>query len=205
MLVTQEQFDSLLAWLGSDRESAGRKYEVIRSGLVRIFVSKGFNDAEDLADETINRVTARLPQISGSYIGEPAYYFHGVAKNIIRERVRRKEISGSVKEARFEPVVEIQEDKKEDLDCLDHCLERLPAQKKDLILDYYLHEGHQKIRHHKNMAEQLRITEGAFRSRAHQIRLKLQNCMQQCALRKNGRQCPISHSEISLGHSTPKH
>ena len=48
MLVTQEQFDSLLAWLGSDRESAGRKYEVIRSGLVRIFVSKGFNDAEDL-------------------------------------------------------------------------------------------------------------------------------------------------------------
>ena len=198
MLVTQEQFDSLLAWLGSDRESAGRKYEVIRSGLVRIFVSKGFNDAEDLADETINRVMVRLPQIRGSYIGEPAYYFRGVAKNIIRESVRRKEISGSLKEARIDPVIEIQEDTKEDLNCLDHCLERLPGQKKDLILDYYLYEGHQKVRHHKNMADHLRITEGAFRSRAYQIRLKLQNCMQQCALRKKGK-CPFKNSGISLG------
>lgn len=181
MTITQEQFDSLLTWLGKDRDSAARRYQIIHAGLVRIFASKGFNDAEDLADETINRVMVRLPQIRGSYIGEPAYYFHGVAKNIIRESVRRKEISGSLKEARFDPVVGIQEDTKEDLNCLDHCLDRLSTQKKDLILDYYLYEGHQKIRHHKNMADQLRITEGAFRSRAHQIRLKLQNFMHQCA------------------------
>lgn len=191
MTMTQEQFDSLLTWLGKDRDSAGRRYQLIHAGLVRIFVSKGFNNAEDLADETINRVMVRLPQIRGSYVGEPAYYFHGVAKNIIRESVRRKEISGTLKEVRIDPVVEI---KSEEHDCLGHCLDRLPDTKRNLILDYYLYEGHQKIEHHKSMADQLRITEGAFRSRAHQIRLKLQNCMQQCALRKKGRQCPLRHS-----------
>lgn len=191
MTMTQEQFDSLLTWLGKDRDSAGRRYQLIHAGLVRIFVSKGFNNAEDLADETINRVMVRLPQIRGSYVGEPAYYFHGVAKNIIRESVRRKEISGTLKEVRIDPVVEI---KSEEHDCLGHCLDRLPDTKRNLILDYYLYEGHQKIEHHKSMADQLRITEGAFRSRAHQIRLKLQNCMQQCAFRKKGRQCPLRHS-----------
>ena len=186
MTITQEQFDSLLTWLSNDRDFAGRKYETIRSGLVRIFVSKGFSDAEDLADETINRVMVRLPDIRGNYRGEPACYFHGVARNIIRESVRRKEVAAGVVEGRVEP----EHEPNEEHDCLGHCLDRLPANKRDLILDYYLYEGHDKVEHHKRMAGQLRITEGAVRSRAYQIRLNLENCMRQCALRKQGR-CPF--------------
>lgn len=179
--VTQEQFDLLLAWLGADRNSAGRKYETIRSGLVRIFVSKGFSDAEDLADETINRVMVRLPQMRATYSGEPACYFHGVARNIIRESHRRKEVTGAcVIEGRVEP----QLDRYEEHDCLGHCLNRLPANERNLILDYYLYDGRQKIEHHKHMAGKLKISAGAIRSRAFQIRLNLENCMRSCALRK---------------------
>ena len=179
--ITQEQFDSLLAWLGEDREAAGKRYETIRTGLVRIFVSKGFNDAEDLADETINRVMTRLPQIRGSYTGEPACYFHGVARNVIRESGRRKEIAVPLLEIRVEPQVEAVKEH----DCLAHCLDSLPQHKRDLILDYYLYDGHEKVQHHKRMAGELKISEGAFRSRAHQIRMSLENCMRQCALRKH--------------------
>lgn len=183
MTITQEQFDSLLTWLGNDRDVAGRKYETIRSGLVRIFVSKGFSDAEDLADETINRVMVRLPYIKATYTGEPACYFHGVARNVIRESSRRKEIVGGFIDDRIEPKLE----PSEEFDCLGHCLNRLPANKRDLILDYYLYEGHEKIEHHKQMAGQLKISEGAIRSRVYQIRLSLENCMRQCALRRKGR------------------
>ena len=190
MTITQEQFDCLLTWLGTDRDVAGRKYETIRSGLVRIFVSKGFSDAEDLADETINRVIGRLPDIRANYTGEPACYFHGVARNIIRETSRRKEVTAGFIEGRVDPVREPSDEH----DCLGHCLDRLPASKRDLILDYYLYEGHEKVAHHKQMAGQLRITEGAVRSRAYQIRLSLENCMRQCALRKNGRRCKWSLS-----------
>jgi RNA polymerase sigma factor (sigma-70 family) len=184
--ITQEQFDFLLTWLGNDRDLAGRKYETIRSGLVRIFVSKGFSDAEDLADETINRVMLRLPDIKANYTGEPACYFHGVARNVMRESVRRKEVAGGVVDGRVEPKSEPSEAH----DCLRKCLERLPARKRDLILDYYLYHGHEKVEHHKQMAGQLKISEGAIRSRAYQIRMTLENCMRQCALRKKGRQCP---------------
>lgn len=190
MTITQEQFDSLLTWLGDDRDVAARKYETIRSGLVRIFVAHGFSDAEDLSDETINRVMVRLRDIRAIYTGEPAFYFHGVAKNIIRESRRRREIAAGVVDGSVEPKI----DSSEERDCLGHCLDLLPAHKRDLILDYYLYEGHEKVEHHKQMAGQLKITEGAFRSRAFQIRLRLENCMRQCKLRKKGRQCPLSLS-----------
>ncbi|HJP92959.1 MAG TPA: hypothetical protein VJ875_13455 [Pyrinomonadaceae bacterium] len=186
MTITREQFDSLLAWLNADRELAGRKYETIRSGLIKIFVSKGFNDAEDLADETINRVIERLTDIKQDYIGEPAYYFHGVARNVVRESSRRREIACQLIDVRVDPKPE----KSEEFNCLKHCLQLLPTNKQDLILDYYLYEGHEKIQHHKDMARQLKITIGAVRSRAFQIKLNLENCMRQCNLRKKGQQCP---------------
>jgi len=187
--ITQEQFDSLLSWLENDRDLAGRKYETIRAGLVRIFVSKGFSDAEDLADETINRVMVKLPEIQGNYSGEPACYFHGVARNIIRESNRRKEVTVDVLEGRVEP----ERERSEAHECLSNCLNRLSESKRDLILDYYLYEGHDKVEHHKQMAGELKITEGALRSRAYQIRQNLENGMRQCFFRKNGR----SHWSLS--------
>ena len=180
MTITQEQFDSLLTWLGNDREVAARKYETIRSGLVRMFISKGFSDAEDLADKTIDRVIVRLPDIKANYIGDPAYYFHGVARNIIRESSRRREIASELVDLRVEPKFESGEDH----NCLSHCLDRLPVSKRELILNYYLYEGHKKVESHKRMAQQLNISEGAIRSRAFQIRVSLATSMRQCGLHR---------------------
>ena len=53
----------MLAWLDSDRERAGQKYEEIRCGLIKIFVCQGCTDPEGLADETINRVIRKIPEI----------------------------------------------------------------------------------------------------------------------------------------------
>ena len=180
MAITQAQFDSLLGWLNPDRELAGRKYQTIHSGLVRIFICKGLNDAEDLADETINRVMVRLPTIQECYRGEPACYFHGVAKNIIRERKRTKEFATGIVDVRVDP----EPGTGEEHDCLGHCLDRLCDSKRNLILNYYLYEGHSKIEHHKRMAGQLKITIGAIRNRVFQIRLHLKNSMRQCTLRE---------------------
>jgi len=175
LVITQEQFDSLLSWLDNDREVAATKYETIRKGLVRVFVSKGFNDAEDLADETIDRVVSRLPDIRENYEGEPTRYFHGVARYVILERIRIKEVATDVSPVWVDPRPSSAEH-----ECLEKCLQALPAEKRELLLDYYLYEGHDKIEHHKQMAAELGITEGALRVRVHHIRVRVENCMRQC-------------------------
>jgi len=144
--------------------------------LIRIFVSKGFSDAEDLADETINRVMKRLPEIQDTYVGEPARYFHGVSRYIIREMMRRKEVA--VEEV---PGVSAEaEVHSDEYDCLLKCLRFLPSDRRELILDYYIYDGREKIAQHRRMASELGITDGALRGRAHQARGNLEKCIQQC-------------------------
>jgi len=154
-----------------------------------VFVSKGLNDAEDLVDETINRVIARLPDIKENYCGEPVRYFHGVARNVIRETTRRKEIAMEVASVTVfsDPIIS------SELECLDACLRILPPEKGDLILDYYLYEGHDKIEHHKRMATALGISHGALRGRAHHIRAGLEECVKQCVQRKENKIRGKSH------------
>lgn len=176
MTDSQEPFDALLAWLNPDREIAGQKYAVIHAGLVKIFVSQGFSGAEDLADLTINRVVNRLPDIRENYVGEPARYFHGVARNIILEARRRREIATDKVPERFSQPSNITDR----YECLLKCLKFLSAEKRELILDYYLYEGRDKIEHHRCMAKELNLTEGALRTRAHHIRNTLEKCVMRC-------------------------
>ncbi|HYV10944.1 MAG TPA: hypothetical protein VE980_08620 [Pyrinomonadaceae bacterium] len=139
-------------------------------------MSKGLSDAEDLADETINRVTKKLLEIRDTYVGEPARYFHGVARFIILEVNRRKEIA--VEEV---PVVSTEDEVHSDeYDCLVKCLRFMSADKREMILDFYTYDGRDKIEQHKRMANELGITDGALRGRAHHVRGSLEKCIQQC-------------------------
>jgi DNA-directed RNA polymerase specialized sigma24 family protein len=171
----KEPFDALLEWLDPDREKTGQRYEVIRAGLIRMFVSNGLSDAEHYADVVIDRVMKKLPEIRATYVGEPAKYFHGVARNIIREARRQKEIATDVMPAPPPPV-----DRSETSDCLSKCLSVLPPDKQAFILDYHLFKGHEKVEHHRQMAGELSITEGALRTRAHHLRVTLEKCVLEC-------------------------
>jgi DNA-directed RNA polymerase specialized sigma24 family protein len=185
--ATQESFDALLSWLGPERETAGQKYEFIRSGLIRVFVSRGFSDAEDLADLTITRVTNRLSDIRNDYVGEQATYFYGVARNIIKEAVRRKEIATD----QFSVLSSDISNSSDEYDCLMRCLKFLPQNKRELILDYHSYSGHDKVDCHRRMAHELSISENALRGRAHNIRANLEKCVIQCKEHLRSTQKPI--------------
>ena len=176
MTISPEPFDALLEWLDSDREKAAERYEIIRAGLIRIFVSKGLSDAEHYTDETIDRVIKRLPELQKTYVGDPARYFHGVARNVLLEYGRRKEVSTDVV-----PHRQSQENTRSDThECLAKCLKLLPRDKQELILDYHLYQGHAKIENHRDMANELSISEGALRTRAHHLRVSLEKCVLRC-------------------------
>lgn len=188
MTITKEPFDALLEWLDPDREKAAERYEVIRAGLIRMFVSKGLSDAEHYADEAIDRVVKRLPEIKANYVGDPARYFHGVARNVILEARRRREVTTDELPQRLIPEVT----RSDTFECLTKCLKSLPSDKQEFILDYHLYQGHAKIEHHRQMAVELKISEGALRTRAHHLRVNLEKCVLRCvshqARKQNGAQ-----------------
>jgi DNA-directed RNA polymerase specialized sigma24 family protein len=172
-VITQESFDRLLRWLDPDRERAGAKYETIRRRLVAIFTSRGCHEAEDLADETINRVTAKVHEIAEGYTGEPALYFYGVASRVHLEYLRRPA-------PKPPPVPRPTAEVELEHECFEHCIGRLPAAQRELVLRYYRGVKRAKIDHRKQLAEELGIALNALRIRAHRIRAALQKCVRDC-------------------------
>src|SRR4051794_1950774 len=118
--LTKEQFDRLLAWLDLDPERAGEKYEAIRRRLITIFINRQCLEAEDLADETINRVAYKVIELKDNYLGDPARYFYGVAKKVFLEHQRRRD-----QHIQPPPPIASGEELETSLACLDECLAKL--------------------------------------------------------------------------------
>ena len=173
-VLTQESFDALLDWLGPEREQAGQKYENIRNRLIKIFTCRGCHEPEGLADETINRVTSRLSEIQDSFRGDQTRYFCGVANKVHLEYLRRKQVHPTLLPSTDSARVEAE------FRCLERCLDRLPTESRELVLQYYQAERKAKIDQRKKQAERLGIAPNALRIRAHRIRGVLLKCLEDC-------------------------
>ncbi len=183
-VLTQEAFERLLDWLDADRDRAGRKYETVRLRLIKIFTCRGCTEAEDLADETINRVTARVEEVAQNYSGDPALYFYGVAQKVHLEYLRKyqkKQADVAVDSATLNAApISLDSDIEPEYECLERCLDHLPSDNRKLVVEYYQLERQAKIVHRKRLATELGIAVNALRIRAHRIRLLLQRCVLDC-------------------------
>ena len=149
--LTISAFDKLLDWLSPDRANAGAKYEQIRRRLIRFFASRGADNAEDLADTTIDRVAKRVEQVAGNICGRssdvllrtcPARVFGICAKK--RISVKLSPVSIETPSLEFDDTesgtIELQHR------CLSRCLEILSNYDRELVLQYYSGEGQAKIK-----------------------------------------------------------
>lgn len=183
--LTKEALDALLDWLHPDREEAAREHERIRRRLIRLFLGRGCPAAEELTDETINRVTLRVPELS-NFQGDKALFFFRVADFVHREWIKEQ------RRLRTEPLdnnhngvsgnwVEPDSQFKEKLDeCLRRCMAELSEENRSLFLDFNDKERRAKIEHRKTLANQCGITVNALRIKAHRIRIQLRECITKC-------------------------
>ena len=179
-VLSQESFDALLDWLAPTREQAGLRYENIRLRLIRIFASRGCYDSEDLADETINRVATKVPDIREGYSGDPALFFYAVANHVYQEyRRKRVPVPPPVLLANS---VELEKQ----FQCLEKCLELLTTENRELVVDYYQNEKKAKIDHRRLLAGRLGIAPNALRIRACRIRASLSDCVEKCLAQNMG-------------------
>jgi DNA-directed RNA polymerase specialized sigma24 family protein len=191
-VLTQSAFSRLLYWLDDGIDSHGEKYLEMRRRLVSYFDRRNRTAAEDLADETLNRVSKTLEQSGTIAITPPARYCYIVARFVLLEDFRRERKHVGLEDPRSASVLRFRvtdaaadpgDDRavrEQRLDCLDRCLQELRAGQRELIVEYYRDMGRQKIDRRRRLAEGLGITMNALGIRACRIRDSLMACVQGC-------------------------
>lgn len=173
--ITPELFQALLEWLGPSPEEGAKKYEDIRNRLIRILLKKGCSAPEDCVDEALNRVTLKVPDLKGTYVGNPLWYFISFARHVHQEHLHSKEIPfETVPDAVIKPEVNFAQE------CLRQCLTLLAVEQRNLVLDYHVNIKRAKIDLHRSMAEELGLTTNALRLRVHRLRMGLEKCVLAC-------------------------
>jgi len=179
--LTQEALDRFLHRLNPDRDLAGAKYLEVHKNLERFFEWRGCPSPQDHADEAITRTAQRLAQ--GDAISDPAIYVIGVARLLLleiqkeREKERRIAATQSELPQSFQPP---SEDLELRVECLRGCLDRLPADNRELILMYYEGEKSEKINNRRRLTERMQVTVSTLRMRALRIRERLMLCVETC-------------------------
>jgi DNA-directed RNA polymerase specialized sigma24 family protein len=172
-VMNHDDFDRFLAWLHPDRDEAAEKYEKIRRRLTKIFESHGCAEADDLADETFDRVVRKVPEVADSYVGDPALYCYGVGRKVRLERCHRSPVPPPL------PPPDHWDEREPRYTCLDECMMELPPEDRQLALSYYADEGRTKIERRQKLAEGLGGS-NALRIRMYRIRAALHGCIDDC-------------------------
>jgi len=185
--LTAQAFIRLLKRLGEDEEEAGKKYEELRRTLIRSFEWRGAPFPEEHADETFNRLARKLD--SGVEIRDISDYSYEVARLVSLEALKkghtRREQLNEVEHETVAPNTSDEMAEKEDrLTCLDNCLEALPSENRELIMEYYCDEKRGQIDRRKDLAARLGLRRDALANRAQRLRDKLEQCVTRCLKKK---------------------
>ena len=173
--ITAEDFDRFLSALDPDRERAGVKYEVLRAKLIRYFMSRGSDDPDYLADETINIAARNIQNVEESHNVD--HYLYAVAKRIALESLRRSQRHTSLSESSTTPR---EAETEITYTCIEQCMAKLNPEWRDLIVRYYEAKGSKKIQNRTAIAQELGLTVNALRIRSHHIRATLEKCITEC-------------------------
>jgi DNA-directed RNA polymerase specialized sigma24 family protein len=178
--LTAGGFASLLARLGPDAERAAPAYEQLRRALVSFFAWRGAATPEECADETLDRLAARLDE--GVAVEDLPRFARGIARLVLLEHWRRPEARGLPLDdlGANQPVAPLEPDDDALSKCLDRCLAELAPDSRDLILEYYAGDGRTRIDRRKQIARSLSVSESALRNRAQRVRDQLERCIAGC-------------------------
>lgn len=173
--LTPEKFANFLQWLSPDADSAGQEYERLRFRLCTFFSQRQCSFADELADETINRV---ILKVSEEEIENKIAYCYGVARNVYRESLRQERTHLDVDDVNLaapEP-----EPASFSFECLDKCLDKLSPDSRGLLLDYFSEAKLAKIELHRRISTGLKLTQTALRMKVMRAKQRLKICVQEC-------------------------
>ncbi len=189
--LTASAFEHFLQHLDAQREAAARKYLSLHAKLVLWLEHRQCGNAPELASRTLETVAARMFEDVLWQPDDLMAYCVGVAKNHLlhyrRELVLRQASFAEVplhfeaqqaREAQRDVMEKDAQEKR--ATCLRHCWQRLDADERRLLEQYYHEDWQQQLHQRQQLAARLRLTENALRTRAHRLRAALRDCMKRC-------------------------
>ncbi len=184
--LNADSFSGLLARLAPTREQAGEEYEHLRHKLIRFFEWRGTLFPEEHADDVFNRVARKVSE--GVEISSVGSYCYEVARLVCFETLKGKDSKRAAFDAEAHDIAVTESDTSREqelrLACLDHCLESLPLEHRNLIVEYYQDDKRDRIERRKHLAARLGLQREALANRAQRLRDKLEYCVKECLRRK---------------------
>ena len=187
--LTPEALNEALYKLDTNPEQAWKKYEELRRKLIKHFEFHGGSPPDVLADKTIDRVARKVADRVA--IQDIEVYAIGVARRIVQEYWRSNETKTSSIEGLEQdwPLdipnpeenmlqAETERQEKIRLKCMGQCLDELPPDELNLMLQYQMGEKSERIKNREMLAKKLGIAQPALRQRVHQIRARLRECVE---------------------------
>jgi len=184
MELTETGLELLMDALGSDRERAGEEYNRLRSRLTVFFCVRGDDSPESGADETIDRVAARLA--AGEAVLDVRRYSLGVARLVALERYRAHSREAAALEEFAVPPPAADPECELRFELLARCLAEMSPEDRWLLVNYYEDlPGAQRMRQRRELAARLNLSLNLLRLRVHRLRLRLEARLK-IALRQSG-------------------
>jgi len=185
--LTADAFADLLACLDADRERAGEKYEELRRTLTRFFEWRGAPFPEEHSDEVFNRIARKLG--AGVEIRDIGSYCYEVARLVCLEALKGKDSKRVSLEPDDHDVAGVDRadearEREIRLACLEDCLDSLPIESRELIVEYYQDDKRDRIERRKSLAAKLGLHREALANRAQRVRDKLEECVKRCLQKK---------------------
>lgn len=178
-VLTSKSFAKLLTALSADEAEAAVLYTKLRDSLVRYFELKGISEANEAADETLDRIPERIASDTKSE--EVNYIAFSVARYIFLEKIREEKKrtvaadgfhlkSGTSREA----------DERNEFDALRECFKSLYDDERKLLAEYFadLSAG-ELFEHRQKLAQREGIGMNNLRNKISRLRRRLEDCVKE--------------------------
>lgn len=175
-------WSDLLRAFDPDPREAARRLQALIDKLVRIFEWRGCHQPDEAAFEVVNRVAEKIRQgveLTTTVERYASGFIHPIAHEFLRRAKREQEMIEELPHA--SRLSTGAEEKEAHLVCLDLCLdEKTSAEERDLLLTFHAHDGSERIKTRRHLAESKGKTVNALRIEAHRLRKRLRECVETC-------------------------
>jgi DNA-directed RNA polymerase specialized sigma24 family protein len=175
--VASSSLPGLIQWLDEGTDTHGERYVEMRRRLVGYFDRRNRLAPDALADETFRRISSALEHGATIQAMPRARYCYIVATRVLTEDVERERLQNqgvprpvvAAPPARgTRPAQRLQSP--HESDDVDRSLLQLPAEGRQLVVEYYRDARSANREHRHAMARRMRITPAALGIRAFRIR-----------------------------------